>query len=105
MFDFSIGEIFIILLAILIFVPIKDLPNFAYKFGKNYKKIKLFLLKIKNQWHDVYQELEDTIEGNEKGKIKDDEIPNKITGKTQRKRLKKVPSKKKSKAIKKNKDE
>ena len=47
MFDFSIGEIFIILLAILIFVPTKDIPIFTYKVGKNYQKVKYFSLKLK----------------------------------------------------------
>ena len=62
MFDLSIGEIAIILIAILVFVPSKDLPTFAYKIGKGYQKIKMFLLKVKNQWHDIYQQLEDDIE-------------------------------------------
>lgn len=62
MFDLSIGEIAIILIAVLVFVPSKDLPTFAYKMGKGYQKIKMFLLKVKNQWHDIYQQLEDDME-------------------------------------------
>ena len=49
MFDISISELFVIILAIIIFVAPKNLPTLARALGKITQKTKNFILEIKNE--------------------------------------------------------
>ena len=59
MFDISISELFVIILAIIIFVAPKNLPTLASALGKITQKTKNFILEIKNEidTEDRFKEL------------------------------------------------
>ena len=63
MFDISFAELIIILLVIIIFVSPKNLPILARGVGRIIKRIKIFMLEIKQEFQreSKFKELKNII--------------------------------------------
>ena len=80
MFGFSLAELIIVLIIIIIFVNPKDLPEIAHFLGRAYYRIRKFFNEIKKQFSEVEKEIGfddlkyETSRGmaEEKAKIEDD---------------------------------
>jgi Sec-independent protein translocase protein TatA len=57
MFGFSLAELIIVLLAIIIFVKPKDLPEVAHFLGRCYYRIRKFFNEVKRQFSEVEKEI------------------------------------------------
>ncbi len=82
MFGFSLAELLLVCVVILIFIHPKDLPEIAHFFGKIFYRGKIFLQDLKKQFKAVENELGlDEIKqeinrgiAEEKAKLNDDDI-------------------------------
>jgi Sec-independent protein translocase protein TatA len=56
MFGFSLAELIVIILVILMFIKPQDLPEIAHFVGKSFFKIKRFYEELKNSFKDLENE-------------------------------------------------
>lgn len=56
MFGFSLAELIVVILVVLIFIKPQDLPEIAHFVGKSFFKIKRFYKELKNSFTDLENE-------------------------------------------------
>jgi len=56
MFGFSLAELIVVILVVLIFIKPQDLPEIAHFIGKSFFKIKRFYKELKNSFKDLENE-------------------------------------------------